>query len=163
MADNFNTRITEDNTSDWLTPKWLIDMLGEFDLDPCASKNRNFDIAKTNYTIDDDGLSKEWEGRVFLNPPYGRDLPKWLKKMAGSGCTGLALIFARTDTKAFHDYVFKHSDAILFIKGRIKFEKHGMKKNQTSNAPSCLVAYGKQEMYKLIELRDKGLGEVMFF
>lgn len=142
-------------------PKWLIDILGEFDLDPCASKNRYFDIGKTNFTIDDDGLSKEWHGRVFMNPPYGRDLPKWLKKMAESRCSGLALVFTRTDTKAFHDYVFKYCSGIFFIKGRIKFERHGVKINQAPNAPSCLIAYGKSELLLLKNLEKQGYGKLL--
>lgn len=72
----------------------------------------------------EDGLSQNWAGkRVFCNPPYGRELPKWIKKAhdeAEKGALVVMLIPARTDTRAFHDYIY-HQAETRFLKGRIKF------------------------------------------
>ena len=67
----------------WLTPKHIIDALGKFDLDPCAAPlPRPWETASTSFIEADDGLSQEWFGRVWMNPPYGRDIGAWMKKMA---------------------------------------------------------------------------------
>lgn len=61
--------------------------------------------------------------RVFCNPPYGRELPKWIKKAhdeAEKGALVVMLIPARTDTRAFHDYIY-HQAEIRFLRGRIRF------------------------------------------
>jgi hypothetical protein len=85
---------------EWLTPPDLVKKLGEFDLDPCAPVNAPFYHAANYYTIEQDGLSKQWLGRVYCNPPYGRGMDLWLEKLKYHG-NGIALIFARTETKCF--------------------------------------------------------------
>jgi phage N-6-adenine-methyltransferase len=108
---------------EWLTPPDVITRLrefGNFDLDPCSPIKRPWDTAKTHYTIIDDGLNKEWFGKVWLNPPYGREAVKWLDKLATHG-NGIALIFARTETDMFFEQVWKRADAILFFRGRLYF------------------------------------------
>src|SRR5690606_11985989 len=87
-------------TDVWLTPPELLNKLGSFDLDPCSPVNRPWDTATKHYNINDNGLILHWDGRVWLNPPYGNQMIKWLAKMADHA-NGLALIFARTDTRAF--------------------------------------------------------------
>lgn len=82
---------------EWLTPPEIIGALGEFDLDPCAPVIRPWDTAYIHYTIQDDGLSKKWQGRVWCNPPFGREAVKWMRRMAEHG-NGIALIPARTET-----------------------------------------------------------------
>ena len=67
------------------------------------------------------GLTKEWFGRVWCNPPYGSEASDFLKKFSEYGGKGLCLIFARTDTKAWHNYIFSNAKYIFFIKGRVKF------------------------------------------
>ena len=90
---------------EWLTPPELIKSLGEFDLDPCSPINRPWPIAKEHYTISDNGLVKPWIGRVWCNPPYGPETGKWMARcMAHKNCT--ALIFARTETRQFFEYVW---------------------------------------------------------
>ena len=94
-------------SNEWATPQALFDELDRefhFTLDPCATpenaKCRKF------YTIEDDGLSKDWSGEtVFCNPPYGREISKWVEKAAASATTTVMLIPARTDTTYFHDYI----------------------------------------------------------
>lgn len=105
--------------TEWLTPPWILEKLGEFDLDPCAPINRLWNIAKHHYTIEDDGLSKKWFGKVFCNPPYD-NAGEWLNKLHDHG-NGISLIFARTETEMFFSEVWNKADAILFIKGRLWF------------------------------------------
>ena len=145
---NFNTPKTSSSTNEWLTPPELIKSLGPFDLDPCSPINRPWDTAKKHYTIEDDGLSKEWEGRVWLNPPYGRETFKWIDKLALHG-NGIALIFARTETIGFHEHIWTWADAIFFFKGRLKFYHVDGTQGGTANAPSCLVAYGEDNVEAL--------------
>ena len=68
-----------DGKEDWITPRSIIESLGEFDLDPCCSMTQPYLIGKINYNKNDNGLEKEWIGRVFLNPPYGNKTGLWLK------------------------------------------------------------------------------------
>jgi hypothetical protein len=135
-------------TEVWLTPPHILKALGEFDLDPCSSLNRPWDTAKHHYTIEDDGLAQEWFGRVWCNPPYGPGMAPFLKKMVEHG-NGIVLIFARTETKAFFDYVWEHADAILFLKGRLKFHTSSGKLAGTAGSPSILVAYGEENVKAL--------------
>lgn len=164
MSDykNFNTKVTEDSTNVWLTPPDLLKKLGTFDLDPCAvSLPRPWDCATTNYTVEDDGLSKEWKGRIWLNPPYGREIGKFLKKMSEGKHKGLALIFARTDTKAFRDYVFASAKYMFFIHGRIKFCRPDGTPGLAANAPSVLIAWDQSEEALLLKLELEGLGKLV--
>lgn len=102
---NLGNEKTVSGTDVWLTPPAIIKSLGEFDLDPCASIDRPWDTAKKHYTIEDNGLAQKWNGRVWCNPPYGPGMAPFLKKMVEHG-NGISLIFARTETKAFFDYVW---------------------------------------------------------
>jgi hypothetical protein len=136
---------TTKETERWLTPKWVIDLLGPFDLDPCGAPD--WHTAETVWTPEDgrDGLVEDWNGRVWLNPPYGREATKWLAKLAEHG-RGTALIFARTDTAAFHSEVWGKAHAVLFLRGRLTFLRPDASKPvANSGAPSCLVAYGSQD------------------
>jgi hypothetical protein len=133
-------------TNEWLTPPEIVKSLGDFDLDPCAPLNRPWDTAKKHYTIDDDGLNQEWKGRVWLNPPYGAEISKWLCKLSNHG-NGMTLIFARTETKFFFDYVWDKANALFFFKGRLYFHhSNGEKAKNNAGAPSVLVAYGKNNV-----------------
>ena len=107
-------------TIEWLTPPDLVKKLGAFDLDPCTPLSPPFVHATTNYNIYDNGLEKAWFGRVYMNPPYGVGMDKWIEKLKKHG-NGIALIFARTETKCFFNHIWDEADAVLFVKGRIKF------------------------------------------
>lgn len=147
---NFGNEKTVAETDVWLTPPYILEPLGDFDLDPCSPINRPWNTAKKHYTIEDDGLAQPWEGRVWMNPPYGPPMPKWLKKMADHPGGGIAMTFARTETKAFHEYVWDKADAILFLKGRIKFHRiDGIASKKDPGAPSVLIAYGKENVTAL--------------
>lgn len=118
----------------WQTPDSVYEELDKefnFDFDPCPT-NPDFD-----------GLEIEWGKSNFVNPPYGREIPKWAKKgyeEAQKGKTVVFLVPSRTDTRYWHDYFMK-ADEIRFIKGRLKF------KGATNSAPfpSAVVVFREKE------------------
>lgn len=130
-------------TDDWETPVEFFKTLDaefRFDLDPCADDQNH--KCQTYFTREQNGLSKNWGGyRVFCNPPYGREIGKWVRKSYEEsrkpGTLVVMLIPARTDTKWFHDYVYGKAE-VRFIKGRLKF---GDSKN-SAPFPSMVVIYG---------------------
>ncbi len=129
-------------THDWLTPPELLATLGEFDLDPCASEFQPWRTARQQFTIRDDGLTREWAGRVWCNPPYGPHAARWLERCAAHG-NAIALVFARTETTVFQDHVWPKADAMLFLRGRLSFRLPGGGRAGNSGAPSVLIAFGK--------------------
>lgn len=141
---------------EWLTPPEIIKALGKFDLDPCSPINRPWDTADKHFSIIENGLSNQWIGRVWLNPPYGKESALWLSKLADHG-NGIALIFARTETKMFFKQVWNRADALLFLKGRLHFyHVNGEKAKANSGAPSVLIAYGLQNVDSLKRIRHWG-------
>lgn len=141
---------------EWLTPPELIKSLGVFDLDPCSPVNRPWPTALHHFHILDNGLLKEWFGRVWLNPPYGKQLAAWMDRMAMHS-NGVALTFARTDTNTFHDYVFPIADSIFFIRQRLTFfNVDGTPGQSNGGAPSVLIAYGEQNSEALRNVDLKG-------
>ncbi|MBR8661146.1 adenine methyltransferase [Brevibacillus sp. NL20B1] len=130
----------------WPTPQDFFDELNRefhFTLDPCATH----DNAKcsTYFTKEDDGLVQEWAPHtVFMNPPYGREIKRWMQKAyeeSLKGATVVCLVPARTDTAWFHDYVYGKAE-IRFVRGRLKF---GNAQN-SAPFPSMIVIYrGKKE------------------
>jgi len=145
---NFNTNT--ENKEEYLTPPEIIESLGRFDLDPCSPEEdiRPWDTAKKHFSKSQDGLTQNWVGRVWCNPPYGRDTFVWLEKLTEHG-NGMALIFARTETIGFHKHIWNKADAVFFFKGRIKFYHVDGTQAGAANAPSCLVAYGKNNVEAL--------------
>ena len=129
-----NTKLMfSSNDMTFSTPQDFFDRLNEefnFTLDPCCVKETA--KCKTYFTPEIDGLTQSWEGyTVFMNPPYGREIGRWLKKAyeeSLKGTTVVCLIPARTDTKYWHDYCM-NADEIRFVKGRLKFG------NSTNSAP----------------------------
>lgn len=143
-------------TDEWLTPKHIIDALGPFDLDPCAPIVRPWPTARIHYTVEDNGLSQPWFGQVWLNPPYGCEAEKWLRRLADHG-NGIALIFARTETQAFFSTVWARADAVLFLRGRLTFCRvDGSPGPGNSGAPSVLVAYGSTAIMRLRRIQQLG-------
>ena len=135
-----NTELMFSSKTDmWATPQDFFDELDQrfhFETDVCAlpenAKCKNF------YTPAQNGLLQEWRGVCWCNPPYGRELAQWVKKAATSHATVVMLLPARTDTRWFHDYIYRkpHVD-IDFIKGRLKF---GGSKN-SAPFPSMVVIF----------------------
>ena len=124
-------------TDEWETPQDFFDRLDaefRFDLDVCATPQNA--KCKTYFTKADDGLTQDWIGTCWCNPPYGREIGKWVKKASESKTTVVMLLPARTDTKWFHDYIYGKAE-IEFIKGRLKF---GSSKN-SAPFPSMIVIF----------------------
>jgi phage N-6-adenine-methyltransferase len=127
-------------TDMWETPQLFFDVWNKefnFDLDVCAT-DENAKCAHY-YTKKNDGLSKRWTGTVWMNPPYGKEISKWMKKAYESARDGdatvVCLVPARTDTAWWHDYAMKGD--ITFIRGRLKF---GNAKN-SAPFPSAVVVF----------------------
>lgn len=137
--------------TDWLTPPELLGMLGEFDLDPCCPPAMPWSTAQRCFTELEDGLSQQWSGRVWLNPPYGGQTVHWIKKLAEHG-DGIALVFARTETKIFHPWVWDRAHGLFFPKGRIHFRKLDGSKARDAGGPSVLIAYGWNNFAALASL-----------
>lgn len=127
---------------EWLTPPAIIKALGKFDLDPCSPvpEMRPWNTAKKHYSIYDNGLMQPWSGRVWCNPPYGNQTEKWLERCCQHK-NATALIFARTETKQFFQFIWGKATSICFIKGRISFFHVNGKKGGTSGSPSVLVTW----------------------
>lgn len=146
-------RDLENGKEEWLTPPQIIKALeqtredGEevpwpFDLDPCAPtpEKRPWNTAKNHFSILDNGLIRPWEGRVWCNPPYGPKTGEWMGRCcAHKNVT--ALIFARTETRQFFDYIWGKAAAVCFLKGRLSFYHVNGTKGGTAGAPSMLVTW----------------------
>jgi phage N-6-adenine-methyltransferase len=110
----------------WCTPRDFYDKLHaefNFNLDPCATDKSA--LCAKYFTPEIDGLAQNWGGhRAFVNPPYGRETGKWVKKAYNESfkpnTTIVMLIPARTDTKYFHEYIYGVAE-IRFVRGRLKF------------------------------------------
>ena len=140
---------TEKTTDVWLTPPWIIEAFGPFDLDPCAANPRPFNCAAKNYTEQDNSLILPWEGLVFMNPPYGRETGVWMDKMAEHN-NGIALVFARTATKWWHRTVSK-ATGILFPNKLIKFlYADGSMPKFAAPSPSCFISFGLEARNRLL-------------
>lgn len=143
--------------TEWLTPPEIIEGLGSFDLDPCSPVNRPWATAKKHYTEKDDGLSKDWKGFVWCNPPYGLEAADWLKKLKEHG-NGIALIFARTETAMFFDHVWEDASALFFFSGRLFFyHVSGKRADSNGGAPSVLIAYGDEAAERLKNFNRSGI------
>ena len=150
----------DSKSNEWETPKGIFDKLNaefNFTLDPCAT-HENHKCAKY-FTIDDNGLSKDWsDDIVFMNPPYGRDIKHWIKKAyteSEKGSIVVCLIPARTDTAYWHDYIFGKAE-IRFLRGRLKFQNRllpswrpdGSHKITSAPFPSAVVIFDKRNVKK---------------
>ena len=129
---------------DWRTPRRLFDELNaefRFTVDLCADDHNH--LCEKYFTRQNDGLKADLTGeRVYCNPPYGREAPKWIKKCAEAKALSVMLLAARTDTKAFHEYIYNKPDVeIRFIKGRLKFDDGG----GVAPFPSMIVIFRRAE------------------
>jgi phage N-6-adenine-methyltransferase len=135
----------------WCTPQDFFDALNtefNFVLDPAATDK----TAKCElyYTPETDGLSQSWDrgGAVFCNPPYGREIGKWVKKAfeeARGGYPVVLLIPARTDTTYFHDYIYGKAE-IRFIRGRLRFTDDEGNAADPAPFPSMVVIYNGERV-----------------
>ncbi len=148
----------DQTTDSWITPRSLIEKLGPFDLDPCACDPQPWPTASRMVTEKENGLLLTWSGFVWCNPPYGRALGIWLERMALHQ-NGIALVFARTDTRAFHQHVWPHADAMLVIRGRLTFcrpDGTPAPNGHNSGGPSVLIGYGPRAVDRLAKVSSLG-------
>lgn len=124
------------SSPEWYTPDWLMAriaaFLGEDYIDPCP--------ARGSKALATNGLGESWRGlRVYVNPPYGRDIPPWIiKAMTEPVYEILLLVPASTDTAWFAP-LFAHT--LLFITGRVYFKRPGREAHAAPHA-SVLVYRG---------------------
>lgn len=140
-----HSRPRDGATVEWYTPPGIFDALGlTFDLDPCAPPGGLPWIPAARFlSVEDDGLSAPWEGRVWLNPPYGQHTAAWMRRLAAHG-DGVALVFARTETSWWHETV-PSASALAFIHGRLTFvDRERASSRYNAGAPSALVAFGER-------------------
>lgn len=135
----FITKRFQSTTNEWSTPDSLFKPLDDefhFTLDVAATaKNAK---ATHFFTADDDGLSQEWKGICWMNPPFGQQIKKWVKKAweeSGKGATVVCLLPVRTNAGYWHDYCFKGE--VRFVKGYPKFGKA----KQGLKAPLAIVIF----------------------
>ncbi len=126
-------------SDNWETPQNLFDELNSifnFTTDVCASADNK--KCQHYYDVEMNGLKQDWVGTCWMNPPYGREIIKWMKKAYESslnGTTVVCLVPARTDTKWWHEYAIKGN--ITFIRGRLKFGGH----KNSAPFPSAIIIF----------------------
>lgn len=154
MTRGIHTKPNNGLSNDWLTPPRIVKALGTFDLDPCAHPQQFYRTARRMIALPVDGLSAEWRGRVWLNPPYGRQLEKWIAKLAAHG-NGIALVPARTEVESwFWPHIWEAAHALLFIRGRLYFHRPDGSTAGNAGHGSVLVAYGHENQDAI---RDSGI------
>lgn len=136
----------------WCTPQDFYDELNKefsFVLDPAATETTA--KCKQFFTPDTDGLTQSWDygGAVFCNPPYGREIGKWVEKAYRESLTMeypiVLLIPARTDTKYFHEFIYWKAE-IRFIRGRLRFTDEYGNADAAAPFPSLLAIYNSKEI-----------------
>lgn len=135
----FNGQQTAESSS-WVTPREITAALGEFDLDPCESTPQPWKHSLRGYTESDNGLSQPWEGRVWLNPPYGRMIEPWIDRMIAHN-NGILLCFSRTDSWWFQKALSAATSA-LFMRRRIGFYLPDGTRPDGKPFGTALLAYG---------------------
>jgi len=154
---NAHERPGQGATNDWLTPRWIVDALGPFDLDVAASDSDPFRCAPRGFTWEVDGLGQRWgDCFVWCNPPYGPHAGRFVTRLAEHG-NGIALVFARTETRTFSPALARAS-AVLFIAGRLRFERaDGGPAGSNAGAPSMLLGFGDEARARLLRCSIPGV------
>jgi len=142
---------TSSATPEWYTPDHIVESVlkafaGYIDLDPCTNSKIAPNIpARTLFDKTDDGIKQSWFGKVFVNPPYGREIKQWVTKCCEEYANGLVseiilLVPARVDTKWF---AMIHDNHWCSVDGRLKFKSEdGLDKN-SAPFPSAVIYFGK--------------------
>lgn len=161
MSGMFGTvrEIPKHKSVEWYTPQWIFDALGiTFDLDPASPYNAPTHVpAEAHYTVFDNGLTKPWFGRVWLNPPYGPDTGFWIRRMIDHG-NGIALVFSRTDA-AWCQEAMQAATAMVFLAGRVEFVPglENQHKRSRAGAGTVLFAFGEDSARALERLSNRGV------
>ncbi len=134
---------TAKSSDEWYTPDAFVRSLGDFDMDPCTNLKRGTQTARKFFTVEDDGLSQSWSGRVWLNPPFSNIKP-WVERMKSHN-NGIMLCFSRTDALWFCDLV-KFCGALFLISRRLQFRRPGVRTNQRCPLGVVLFPFGEQNV-----------------
>jgi hypothetical protein len=132
-------KVKTSNHNNWETPEKYykeLDSEFHFNFDPCPLNSK------------EDGLVKEWGTSTFVNPPYGREIGKWVKKSYEESLKGKIVVMlmpVRTDTNYFHNYILGRAE-IRFIKGRLRFRgfskiKNKIVDNEPASFPCMTIIY----------------------
>lgn len=137
-------------TDTWITPKYITEALGTFDLDPCAHTDMPWQHAKKVFTIKENGLIQKWKGRVWLNPPFNQYMiQRWMERMMGHK-NGVVLLNAAAETVRFYNYVYPKATGILMMEKRPSFYKPDGTLAGNSGQTICLISYDEQNLKALI-------------
>jgi phage N-6-adenine-methyltransferase len=144
-----NAALFSFKSSEYQTPKWLYDQLNRefhFELDPCTTADNPLGTKYFCYKQEglEDGLIIPWNVSTYVNPPYGKEIDKWVKKAYDDskkyGRPIVMLLPVRTDTKWFHAYIYRKPNVeIRFIRGRLRFG--GASQINTAPFPSMVVVF----------------------
>ena len=149
----FHEKPHRGETDTWLTPPRIYRALGEFDMDPCAHP-KNPTAKRLVVWPEEDGLKVKWEGRIWMNPPYGPLTQPFMNKLAAHG-RGTALVVARTDTRWMQNHL-RISKCVLFVHVRIQFLTEDLREAGSSSIASVLMAYGREDAEILRDCSIKG-------
>ena len=161
MTRGIHTKPNRGESVDWLTPPDILERLGPFDLDPCASTSqveRGELHARVMVCPPADGLRDvEWSGRVWLNPPYGPEQVEFMRRLAEHD-HGTALVASRTEVERwFVPFVWEAATAVLFPYGRLYYYRpDGTKASGNAGHGSCFAAYGHEDAAKLLSSGIRG-------
>lgn len=153
-----NTGISDE----WYTPKYIFDALNcQFDLDVSSPVDRKYCKTPANHFITEDSLTKDWEGYVWMNPPFGgrNGIIPWLDKIYKHG-NGIALTPDRTSAPWWQKAI-RQADAVLFIDGKVKFIKPDGTQGKSPSTGTTLFAYGDKAVSALYTAQRNGLGTVL--
>ena len=145
-GENINAALLSSKQMNWCTPQSFFDKLNaEFNFVLDAAATDKSAKCQAYYTPITDGLASSWDmgGAVFCNPPYGREIGKWVRKAyeeAQNGVTVVLLIPARTDTSYFHDYIYGKAE-IRFVRARLKFTDSDGQAYAAAPFPSMVAVY----------------------
>lgn len=145
----------------YLTPRWITDALGPFDMDVAASKERPWDIGKVCFEGEhvggQCGLKTPWKGFVWCNPPFSKRSGEnaFIQKMADHQ-NGVALINVKTATALWQNIVFPHAASVLFLRKRVVFLDTVGESTGGTFGNQCLIAFGERAQKNLKKLKSHG-------
>jgi len=157
MSGGFSHESPVNQSVEYYTPRYIFDGLGaRFSIDVAspAAGPLPWIPADRFYTPKENGLAQPWEGLIWCNPPYGKETEYWMSKMSRHN-SGIALVFARTDTGWFQETA-KNASGILLIAGRIRFVNREHKSYGSPGAPSMLIGWG-EDARKILSRSNLGL------
>lgn len=155
-----NESLFSSETPEHYTPRSIVDhvirVLGAIDLDPCSNSRECPNVpASSHFTPTENGLSRPWFGRVYMNPPYGREIGDWVRKLvsefrAGNVSAAVALVPARTDTYWFGEI---YGFPVCFVRGRLRFLDRERNPQGSAPFPSAIVYLGneRERFYSVFE------------